>query len=144
MGFAFGAAAVAGTDAAFLTAFGLALGIAIQNFPEGAAVALPLKQVTGSRGKAFLYGMGSGVVEPIAAVAGYFLAAYLTAAQPWLLVVRRGRDDLRRGGGSHSGCKIGVSSSSGNLGRDDRVCDHDDAGRRFGIDGIAAEAPALF
>ena len=85
VGFAFGAAAVAGTDAAFLTAFGLALGIAIQNFPEGAAVALPLKQVTGSRGKAFLYGMGSGVVEPIAAVAGYFLAAYLTAAQPWLL-----------------------------------------------------------
>ena len=63
----------------------LSLGIAIQNFPEGAAVSLPMKTATGSRGKAFLYGMGSGAVEPVFAVIGYFLAANLTAAQPWFL-----------------------------------------------------------
>ena len=90
VGFAFGAAAVAGTDAAFLTAFGLALGIAIQNFPEGAAVALPLKQVTGSRGKAFLYGMGSGVVEPIAAALTLFTVGMVEPVLPYLLAFAAG------------------------------------------------------
>ena len=79
VGFAFGAAAAAGTDAAFLAALGLAIGIAVQNFPEGAAVSLPLKSATGSRSKAFLYGMGSGAVEPLFAVLGYFLAASIAA-----------------------------------------------------------------
>ncbi|MBQ4443135.1 MAG: ZIP family metal transporter [Clostridia bacterium] len=85
VGFAFGGAAVAGTDAALLAALGLAIGIAIQNIPEGAAVSLPIKNVTGSRAKSFLLGMGSGAVEPVAAVVGYFLATALAAAQPWLL-----------------------------------------------------------
>lgn len=85
VGLAFGAAATLGESGALLSALGLAIGMAIQNFPEGAAVALPMKGLTGSRLKAFLYGAGSGAVEPVAAVAGYFLAAYLTAAQPWLL-----------------------------------------------------------
>ena len=44
-----------------------------------------MRAVTGSRLKAFLYGAGSGAVEPVFAVVGYFLAAYLSAAQPWLL-----------------------------------------------------------
>ena len=48
-------------------------------------MALPIKGVSGSRGKGFLYGMLSGVVEPIAAIMGYFLAAYLVCMQPWLL-----------------------------------------------------------
>lgn len=90
VGFAFGAAAAEGTDAAFLVALGLAIGIAVQNFPEGAAVSLPLKRSTGSAGKAFLYGMGSGAVEPVFAVIGYFLAAALSAAQPWLLAFAAG------------------------------------------------------
>lgn len=90
VGFAFGAAAAEGTDAAFLVALGLAIGIAVQNFPEGAAVSLPLKKTTGSRGKAFLYGMGSGAVEPVFAVIGYFLAAALSSAQPWFLAFAAG------------------------------------------------------
>ena len=64
--------------------------MAIQNFPEGAAVSLPLKEATGSRMKAFLYGAGSGAVEPVFAVVGYFLAANLAAAQPWLLAFAAG------------------------------------------------------
>lgn len=90
VGFAFGAAAVTGTDAAFIAAIGLAVGMAIQNLPEGAAVALPMRQATGSRGKAFLYGTLSGAVEPIAAVIGYFLASMLVAAQPWFLAFAAG------------------------------------------------------
>ena len=48
------------------TAVALALGIGIQNFPEGLAVAMPLRREGFSRGKSFLYGQASGVVEPIA------------------------------------------------------------------------------
>lgn len=90
VGFAFGAAAASGSNAAFVAALGLAIGMAIQNIPEGAAVALPMSQSTGSKGKAFLYGMGSGAVEPLAALIGYFLAAALTAAQPWFLAFAAG------------------------------------------------------
>jgi len=85
VGFAFGGAAAIGTTEAYLSALGLAIGIAIQNFPEGAAVSLPLKRATGSNKKSFLFGMGSGAVEPLAAVIGYFLATTLVAAQPWFL-----------------------------------------------------------
>ena len=90
VGFAFGAAAALGEQGAFVSALGLAVGMAIQNFPEGAAVSLPMKTATGSRGKAFLYGMGSGAVEPVFAVVGYFLAANLTVAQPWFLAFAAG------------------------------------------------------
>lgn len=85
VGFAFGAALAVKESSAFLSALALAVGIGIQNFPEGAAIALPMKQATGSSGKAFLYGMGSGIVEPLFAVIGMFLAAFLTNIQPWLL-----------------------------------------------------------
>ena len=85
VGFAFGSAVVTGTKEAVITALGLAIGIAIQNFPEGAAVALPLKRATGSSVKSFLFGMGSGAVEPVSALIGYLLASTLIVAQPWLL-----------------------------------------------------------
>ena len=85
VGFAFGAAAALGENAAYISALGLAIGIAVQNFPEGAAVALPMRAATGSRNKAFFYGLGRGAVEPLFAVAGYFLASYITVLQPWLL-----------------------------------------------------------
>lgn len=90
VGFAFGAAAVVGTQEASVAALGLAIGIAVQNFPEGAAVSLPLQKATGSSGKSFLFGMGSGAVEPVAAVIGYFLASTLIKAQPWLLAFAAG------------------------------------------------------
>lgn len=90
VGFAFGAAATLGTDAAFVSALGLALGIGIQNFPEGAAVSLPMKRATGSNKRSFLMGMGSGAVEPVAAILGYFLAAQLEMLQPWMLAFAAG------------------------------------------------------
>ena len=87
VGFAFGAAAatVEGEYSAYMSALMLAVGIAIQNFPEGAAVSLPIKSVTGSRLKAFAFGTLSGAVEPVFAVLGFFLAAYISSLQPWFL-----------------------------------------------------------
>ena len=90
VGFAFGAAAALGDTAACAAALGLAVGIAVQNFPEGAAVSLPLRAATGSRMKAFLLGAGSGAVEPVAALLGYFLSAQLTVLQPWFLAFAAG------------------------------------------------------
>ena len=90
VGFAFGAAATVGTTAAYVAALGLAIGMGIQNFPEGAAIALPLKVATNSKHKAFLFGMASGAVEPVSAIAGYFLASYIITLQPWLLAFAAG------------------------------------------------------
>lgn len=90
VGFAFGAASILGDMGSYISALGLAIGIAIQNFPEGAAVALPMRIETNSNTKAFLYGTGSGVVEPVAAIMGYFLASQLTQLQPWLLAFAAG------------------------------------------------------
>ncbi|HKM05171.1 MAG TPA: ZIP family metal transporter [Lachnospiraceae bacterium] len=66
-------------------AFTLALGIAIQNFPEGAIISLPLKSEGASRKKAFLYGVGSGIVEPIAAVITLLLTSLVVPILPYLL-----------------------------------------------------------
>jgi len=85
VGFAFGAAASLGEKAAYISAALLALGIGVQNFPEGMAVALPLKTSFNSRKRAFLWGAASGLPEPVFAILGYFLVAWLKVAQPWLL-----------------------------------------------------------
>lgn len=90
VGFAFGAAATLGNTAGFVSALGLAVGMAIQNFPEGAAISLPMHQATGSKHKAFLFGAASGFVEPVSAVLGYFLASVLTVLQPWFLAFSAG------------------------------------------------------
>lgn len=66
-------------------AFTLALGIAIQNFPEGAIISMPLRSSGLGRGKAFLYGTLSGVVEPLGALATIFLARQIEVILPYLL-----------------------------------------------------------
>ena len=63
----------------------LALGIGIQNFPEGAAISLPLRQMGESRWRAFLGGTLSGVVEPVFGVAVVLAAAGARVLMPWLL-----------------------------------------------------------
>lgn len=66
-------------------AFALAIGIAIQNFPEGAIISLPLKSEGNSRKKAFLYGTLSGIVEPIAAFITVLLTSLVVPILPYLL-----------------------------------------------------------
>lgn len=91
VGIAFGVAlANPGNNALLMGALLLAIGIGIQNIPEGAVVALPIKGETGSSSKAFLFGMFSGAVEPVAAVIGLFLAMQIQAIMPWSLAFAAG------------------------------------------------------
>ncbi|MCR4936194.1 MAG: ZIP family metal transporter [Oscillospiraceae bacterium] len=83
VGLAFALAAAGGEG--FLAAAALALGIGIQNFPEGAAVALPLHQAGRGRGRAFVGGMLSGAVEPVIGILTALCAAGVRALMPWLL-----------------------------------------------------------
>lgn len=71
-------------------AVALSVGIAIQNFPEGAIISLPLKGEGCSSRKAFVYGMASGVVEPIAAFITILLTGIVTPLLPYLLAFAAG------------------------------------------------------
>ena len=72
-------------------AFALALGIAIQNFPEGAVISLPLRSEEGmNRKRAFLYGSASGAVEPVAAALTILLSEILEPILPYLLAFAAG------------------------------------------------------
>lgn len=66
-------------------ALALAIGIAIQNLPEGAIISMPLKSEGMSKSKAFLYGTLSGIVEPVGAVMTLFLTGAIQAVLPYLL-----------------------------------------------------------
>ena len=86
VGLAFALAAQSGGDPAmYAAAFALALGIGIQNFPEGAAISLPLRQEGVSASKAFGLGCMSGVVEPVFGLLTVLLAALIEPVMPWLL-----------------------------------------------------------
>ena len=69
----------------FAGAAALAMGIGIQNFPEGAAIALPLRQEGQSRFRAFWGGMMSGVVEPLFGILVVLAASWAQPLMPWLL-----------------------------------------------------------
>lgn len=79
-----------GTAADYAAAFALAVGIGIQNFPEGAAVSLPLRKEGVKPWKAFLCGSLSGIVEPVFGVLTVLLAAFLNPIMPWLLAFAAG------------------------------------------------------
>lgn len=86
VGLSFALAAQHGNDPAlYAAAMALAIGIGIQNFPEGAAIALPLRQEGMSRMKAFLCGAASGVVEPIFGILTVLIAGTIAPLMPWLL-----------------------------------------------------------
>ena len=71
-------------------ALALALGIALQNLPEGAIISMPLKSGGMKRGKAFGYGVLSGIIEPIGAVATILLAEQLAPTLPYMLAFAAG------------------------------------------------------
>ncbi len=86
VGLSFALAAQQDGDAAALAgAMALALGIGIQNFPEGAAVSLPLRSEGMSRGRAFVAGSLSGIVEPLFGLMAVLASGLLRSAMPWLL-----------------------------------------------------------
>ena len=71
-------------------ALALAVGIALQNLPEGAIISMPLRSGGMGRGRAFGYGVLSGVIEPIGAVVTILLAAWVAPALPFLLAFAAG------------------------------------------------------
>ena len=71
-------------------AFALALGIALQNFPEGAIVSMPLRAEGMAKGRTFWYGVLSGIVEPIAALVTIAAASAVVSILPYLLAFAAG------------------------------------------------------
>ena len=76
---------VGNTQITAASALALSIGIAIQNFPEGAIISMPLKDEGVSKGKAFLGGVLSGVVEPIGAVLTILISQRIIPLLPYLL-----------------------------------------------------------
>lgn len=85
VGVAYAGAASGNSGVTVAGAFALSIGIAIQNFPEGAIISLPLKGEGISKGKAFLLGILSGVVEPIGGLITILLASRIVALLPYML-----------------------------------------------------------
>jgi len=79
-----------GNTATIAGAVALAIGIGLQNFPEGAAVSIPLRREGLSRKKAFFYGQASGIVEPIAAIIGAFMVITIKPILPYALAFAAG------------------------------------------------------
>ena len=85
VGVLFAGAIIGNTGVTIAGALTLAIGIAIQNFPEGAIISMPLRSEGMSKSKAFLYGAISGIVEPIAAVITILLTNFVVPILPYLL-----------------------------------------------------------
>jgi ZIP family zinc transporter len=91
VGLSFALAAQHGGDPEmYASAVALALGIGIQNFPEGAAISLPLRQEGFSCSRAFFAGCLSGVVEPLFGLSMVLIAAWIAPYMPWLLAFAAG------------------------------------------------------
>lgn len=85
VGVSFAGTLMENTGITLAGAFALAIGIAIQNFPEGAIISMPLKAEGMSKGKAFLYGILSGIVEPIGAIITILLTSTVIPILPYVL-----------------------------------------------------------
>ena len=120
---------MAGNDTITATAtMALSIGIAIQNFPEGAIISMPLRSEGRSRKRAFVYGMLSGIVEPAGAVLTILLAKQIVPILPYFLSFAAGAMIyvvVRR-------TEYRVSAGRSYTHRNNRcsgwVCDYDDTG----------------
>ncbi|MDE5717494.1 MAG: ZIP family metal transporter, partial [Lachnospiraceae bacterium] len=90
VGVTFAGALIGDAGITMAGAFALAVGIAIQNFPEGAIISMPLRSEGVTKGKAFAYGALSGIVEPIGAFVTILLAEQIVSALPVLLAFAAG------------------------------------------------------
>ncbi len=90
VGVLFGGVAAGIPEASIAGALTLAIGIGIQNFPEGIAVSMPLRRMGMSRRKSFMYGQSSALVEPIAGVLGALAVTFFTPMLPYALAFAAG------------------------------------------------------
>ena len=85
VGISFAGVLVGNVGMTLAGAFALAIGIAIQNFPEGAIISMPLRAEGVSKFKAFVYGTLSGAIEPIGAIITILLTSLVVPILPYLL-----------------------------------------------------------
>lgn len=90
VGVAFGMMAQTGDMSQLIGAVTLAIGMGLQNFPEGTSVSMPLRREGMSRGKAFWYGQLSGFVEPVSALLGLWLVSFVQPLLPYALAFAAG------------------------------------------------------
>ncbi len=90
VGVLFGGVAAGIPEASIAGAVTLAIGIGIQNFPEGIAVSMPLRRMGMSRRKSFMYGQSSALVEPIFGVLGAVAVTFFTPILPYALAFAAG------------------------------------------------------
>lgn len=90
VGVTFAGAIIGNAGVTMAGAFALAVGIAIQNFPEGAIISMPLRSEGVSRLRSFSYGALSGIVEPVGALITILLAKQIVPALPFLLAFAAG------------------------------------------------------
>lgn len=90
VGVVFAGVMMGNSEVSMMGAMALAIGIAIQNFPEGAIISMPLRSEGMSKGKAFLYGTASGIVEPIGALVTILLSRLVIPILPYLLAFAAG------------------------------------------------------
>lgn len=85
VGLSFSVAAQDAAPGTLAAAMALAIGMGLQNFPEGAAVSLPMRSQGVSKGRAFLCGAASGVVEPVFGLLTVLIAGSVAGVMPWIL-----------------------------------------------------------
>lgn len=90
VGVLFGGVAAGIPEASIAGAVTLAIGIGIQNFPEGIAVSMPLRRMGMSRRKSFMYGQSSAIVEPVFGVLGAVAVTFFTPILPYALAFAAG------------------------------------------------------
>ena len=90
VGVLFGGVAAGIPEASIAGALTLAIGIGIQNFPEGIAVSMPLRRMGMSRRKSFMYGQASALVEPVVGVLGAVAVTFFTPLLPYALAFAAG------------------------------------------------------
>jgi ZIP family zinc transporter len=90
VGVILGSSILADSPIAMSAAWALAIGIAIQNFPEGAILSMPLHSDGMKKSKAFVIGTLSGIVEPIASILTILLIGFISPALPYLLAFAAG------------------------------------------------------
>lgn len=90
VGVTFAGALIGNAGITMAGAFALAIGIAIQNFPEGAIISMPLKTEGVSKSKAFILGTLSGIVEPIGAIITILLTKSVVPILPYVLAFAAG------------------------------------------------------
>ena len=133
VGLSFALSTSAGASTTLAAAIALAIGIGLQNFPEGAAISLPLYKEGCSRAKAFLYGALSGIVEPIAGIATVAIVGGATIAMPWLLSFAAGAMIYVVVEELIPEANLDAHSHARDLRCHDRVSDYDDHGCCLGI-----------